>query len=34
VVDDRRQVALAAAKGDLVDADRDKAGEPGLVEVL
>ena len=34
VIDDAGEVALAAAIGDLVDADRDEAGEPVLVELL
>src|SRR5215211_5815324 len=34
VVGDARQVALAAAVGDLVDADRDEAVEAPLVEVV
>ncbi len=34
VVDDRGQVALAAAVADLVDADRDQPGQAALVEVV
>ncbi len=34
MVDDAGEVALAAAVGDLVDADSDQAGEAVLVEVL
>jgi hypothetical protein len=34
MVDDRRQVALAAAVGDLVTADRDEPGEPRFVEMI
>jgi hypothetical protein len=34
VVGHAGQVALAAAIADLVDADRDEAGEAGLVEVV
>jgi len=34
VIDDAGEVALAAAVGDLVAADRDQAAEPALVEVV
>jgi len=34
VVDDQGEVALAAAIGDLLDADRDQPIEPALVEVV
>ena len=34
MVNDAGEIALAAAIGDLVNADRDQAGEPVLVEAL
>jgi hypothetical protein len=34
VIDDAGEVALSAAIGDLIDADRDQAVQAGLVEVI